>query len=66
MDQRGPVAVADMKARLAAGWTVDMLWDRMIVAESGEGYSYDMAESVPKAEGCTASTTSSMVSAATT
>lgn len=44
-DGRGPVAVADMKARLRAGWTVEQLWDRMVRAESGEGYSYDMAES---------------------
>lgn len=44
---RGPIAVADMKARLAAGWTVSALWDRMSAAESGDGYSYDMAETLP-------------------
>lgn len=42
---RGPIAVADMKARLRAGWTVEMLWERMAEAEAGDGYSYDMAES---------------------
>jgi hypothetical protein len=46
---RGPVAVADMKARLEAGWTVSELWDRMQVAVMGDGYSYDMAESLPSA-----------------
>jgi hypothetical protein len=44
---RGPIAVADMKARLAAGWTVSDLYDRMHAAELGGGYSYDMAESLP-------------------
>lgn len=45
---RGPIAVADMKARLAAGWGVSQLWDRMVDAEvHGQGYSYDMAEKLP-------------------
>lgn len=67
--ERGPVAVADMKARLEAGWTVAELWDRMARAESGEGYSYEMAESLPaasKASTCMASGTSSTVRVATT
>lgn len=38
-----------MKARLAAGWTFDQLWDRMTVAESGAGYVYDYAERVDSA-----------------
>jgi hypothetical protein len=45
---RGPIAVADMKARLAAGWTVSDLYDRMHDAEiNGTGYSYDYAEKLP-------------------
>lgn len=51
VNQRGPVAVADMKARVAAGWTVDMLWDRMKAAENGGGYSYDYAEDIPQDRG---------------
>jgi hypothetical protein len=43
---RGPIAVADMKARVAAGWSVSELYDRMSEAELGGGYSYDMAESL--------------------
>jgi hypothetical protein len=43
---RGPIAVADMKARIAAGWSVSELYDRMSAAELGGGYSYDMAESL--------------------
>jgi hypothetical protein len=47
---RGPIAVADMKARIAAGWSVSALYDRMSEAERGGGYSYDMAESLPNYE----------------
>lgn len=44
---RGPIAVADMKARIAAGWSVSQLYDRMSEAELGGGYSYDYAEKLP-------------------
>lgn len=40
---RGAIAVADMEARLAAGWTVEQLWARTLRAEAGDGYVYDMA-----------------------
>ncbi len=49
---RGPVAAADMKARIAAlreaGYTDQelfaILWDRTRQAELGEGYTYEFAE----------------------
>lgn len=41
---RGPVAVQDMKNRLAAGWDFSRLWDRNWAAVMGEGHTYDMAE----------------------
>ena len=41
MRGRGPIAVEDMKRRVAAGWTVDQLWTRMQRAESGVGYTYE-------------------------
>ncbi len=66
---RGPIAVADMKARVAAGWTFDQIWARMARAESGHGYSYDMAETLPegsKAQTCTVAATSSTARVATT
>jgi hypothetical protein len=44
---RGVVAVTDMKARLAAGWTVDQLWCRLQQAEFGNGFVYDYAEKLP-------------------
>lgn len=47
---RGSIAVMDMKARIAAGWTVAQLYERMAEAERGAGYSYDMAESLPNSE----------------
>lgn len=58
--ERGPVAVEDMKNRLAAGWTVGDLWERYRVAAAGDGFDYEYAESLPsKAETCTATVTSS-------
>lgn len=47
MGGRGPVAVEDMKNRIAAGWSVGELWDRLLAAETGDGFSYDYAERVP-------------------
>lgn len=44
MGGRGAVAVADMKNRIAAGWTVEMLYERLREAEFGDGFSYDYAE----------------------
>ena len=41
---RGEEAVRDMRGRLAAGWTMDMLWDRYALAASGAGFTYDFAE----------------------
>lgn len=41
---RGEVAMADMRARIQAGWDLDMLWARMSAAEqAGKGYVYDYA-----------------------
>ena len=44
---RGPIAVEDMKNRIAAGWTVSELWDRLQAAETSNGFSYEYAERVP-------------------
>lgn len=46
---RGPAAVADMKARIAAlqaagADVIDVLWERSREAELGEGYTYDLIE----------------------
>lgn len=52
---RGEEAVRDMRGRLAAGWTIDMLWDRYVVATSGDGFTYDFAEvsdACPATEHC--------------
>lgn len=46
---RGPLAVADMKARLADGWTVDRLFDRWWEAEPGAGFSYEYAAASSRA-----------------
>ena len=43
---RGPIAVEDMKNRIAAGWTIDELWSRLQAAEMGDGFSYEYAEAV--------------------
>jgi hypothetical protein len=40
---RGPVAVEDMRARLAAGWTIDQLWSRAARAYARDGFVYDYA-----------------------
>lgn len=40
---RGEEAVNDMRARLAAGWTVEQLWDRYVIATTGDGFTYDYA-----------------------
>lgn len=41
---RGKLAVEDMRARIEAGWNVEMLWARMAAAEQlGNGYVYDYA-----------------------
>lgn len=41
---RGEEAVRDMRGRLAAGWTVEQLWDRYVDATFGDGFTYDFAE----------------------
>lgn len=46
---RGPVAVADMKARIAALTdagedVIDALWRRHLVAVLGDGYTYEYAD----------------------
>jgi hypothetical protein len=50
---RGSVAVADMKARIAAlkdqgEDVVDRLWERSRLAELGDGYRYEFAEQTPE------------------
>jgi hypothetical protein len=47
---RGEKAVEDMKARIAAGWTVEQLWERFF---HPDGFTYDMAEDKEKDEGPT-------------
>lgn len=47
MGGRGPIAVEDMKNRIADGWTVSELWDRLQAAWTGDGFSYEYAERVP-------------------
>jgi len=42
---RGPLATADMKARIEAGWDIWQLWERLEKAESGFGFTYEMAAS---------------------
>lgn len=41
---RGQLAVDDMKARIAAGWSVEELWDRFVEATTGDGFIYDYVE----------------------